>query len=54
MAADRQARLASYEADIAGLADSREGLLGEVEDQLTATRREGCRQGRQAGDRLFV
>ena len=38
---DRQARLASYEADIAGLADSREGLLGEVEDQLTATRREG-------------
>jgi len=38
---DRQARLASYEADIAGLTDSRTGLLGEVDDQLTATRREG-------------
>jgi F-type H+-transporting ATPase subunit b len=37
----RQARLAGLEGDIDGLADSRQGLLGEVDEQLTAARREG-------------
>ncbi len=37
----RQARLASLEGDITGLADSRQGVLGEVDEQLTAARREG-------------
>jgi F-type H+-transporting ATPase subunit b len=37
----RQARLAALEGDIDGLSDSRQGLLGEVDEQLTAARREG-------------
>jgi F-type H+-transporting ATPase subunit b len=37
----RLARLAGLEGDIDGLADSRQGLLGEVDEQLTAARREG-------------
>lgn len=37
----RQARLSSLEGDITGLADSRQGVLGEVDEQLTAARREG-------------
>ena len=37
----RQARLASLEGDLTGLADSRQGVLGEVDEQLTAARREG-------------
>lgn len=38
---ERQARLASLEADIGQLADSQSGLLRQVEEQLTAARREG-------------
>jgi F-type H+-transporting ATPase subunit b len=48
----RQARLASLEGDINGLADNRQGVLGEVDEQLTAARREGLglREGlRQEG-----
>jgi F-type H+-transporting ATPase subunit b len=37
----RQARLAALAGDIDGLADSRQGVLGEVDEQLTAARREG-------------
>jgi F-type H+-transporting ATPase subunit b len=37
----RQARLAALEGDISGLADTRQGVLGEVDEQLTAARREG-------------
>ncbi len=37
----RQTRLAALEGDITGLADSRQGVLGEVDEQLTAARREG-------------
>ena len=49
---DRQARMTSYEADISGLTENRQGLLGEVEEQLTTARREGLglREGlRQEG-----
>jgi len=38
---DRQARLTAYEEDIAGLADNEQGILGEVDQQLAAARREG-------------
>jgi F-type H+-transporting ATPase subunit b len=38
---DRQARLTMFEEDISGLADNQQGILGEVEGQLTAARREG-------------
>lgn len=38
---DRQARLAMFEEDISGLANNRQGILGEVEEQLTTARREG-------------
>jgi|UniRef100_A0A7V6A2T0 F-type H+-transporting ATPase subunit b len=37
----RQARLAALEGDLEGLAGSRQGLLSEVDEQLTAARREG-------------
>lgn len=37
---DRQARLRAFEADLASLADSRQGLLGEVDAKLTEARRE--------------
>jgi F-type H+-transporting ATPase subunit b len=37
----RQARLAALAGDIDGLADSRQGILGEVDEQLIAARREG-------------
>jgi F-type H+-transporting ATPase subunit b len=37
----RQTRLASLAGDIDGLADSRQGILGEVDEKLTAARREG-------------
>lgn len=37
----RQARMTAYEEDIAGLADNQQGILGEVEQQLTAARRDG-------------
>jgi F-type H+-transporting ATPase subunit b len=37
----RQARLSSLEGDLTGLADNRQGVLGEVDEQLTAARREG-------------
>jgi F-type H+-transporting ATPase subunit b len=37
----RQARLAALEGDIDGLAGSRQGLLGEVDEKITAARREG-------------
>jgi F-type H+-transporting ATPase subunit b len=37
----RQARLAALEGDITGLGDSRQGVLGEVDEKLTAARREG-------------
>jgi F-type H+-transporting ATPase subunit b len=46
----RQARLAALEGDITGLADSRQGILGEVDEQLTASRREGL--GLREGLRL--
>jgi F-type H+-transporting ATPase subunit b len=48
----RQARLASFEEDITGLAGNRQGILGQVDEQLTAARREGLglREGlRQEG-----
>ena len=48
----RQARLASFEENIAGLADNQQGILGQVDEQLTAARREGLglREGlRQEG-----
>ena len=48
----RQARLASFEEDITGLADNQQGILGRVDEQLTAARREGLglREGlRQEG-----
>jgi len=38
---DRQARLTLFEEDISGLANNRQGILGEVDDQLTMARREG-------------
>ncbi|MEJ2090604.1 MAG: ATP synthase F0 subunit B [Syntrophobacterales bacterium] len=37
----RQARLTGYEEDIAGLEDNQQGVLGEVDQQLAAARREG-------------
>lgn len=37
----RQARMAAFAADISGLADNQQGILGEVDAQLTAARREG-------------
>ena len=37
----RQARLASFEEDISELADDQQGILGQVDEQLTAARREG-------------
>jgi F-type H+-transporting ATPase subunit b len=37
----RQARLVEFENDIAGLGDNQQGILGEVDEQLTAARREG-------------
>jgi F-type H+-transporting ATPase subunit b len=37
----RQTRLAALEGDITGLADSRQGVLGEVDEKLNAARREG-------------
>ena len=48
----RQARLAALEGDITGLAGNRQGVLGEVDEQLTQARREGLgmREGlRQEG-----
>jgi|UniRef100_A0A7C3Z294 F-type H+-transporting ATPase subunit b len=38
---DRQARMSSLEGDIAGLAENRQGILGKVDEELTAARREG-------------
>ncbi|MGQ9688081.1 MAG: F0F1 ATP synthase subunit B family protein [Desulfobaccales bacterium] len=38
---ERQACLVRLEEDISGLARNQQGILGEVEDQLTAARREG-------------
>jgi len=49
---DRQNRLAAYEVKLSVLADNREGVLGEVDEKLTAARREGLglREGlRQEG-----
>ncbi len=49
---DRKVRLTALEGDIVGLADSRLGVLEEVDEQLTAARREGLglREGlRQEG-----
>jgi F-type H+-transporting ATPase subunit b len=37
----RQARMTAYEEDIAGLADNQQGILGEVDQQLAAARRDG-------------
>ena len=37
----RLARLSALEGDIVGLAGSREGVLGEVDEQLLAARKEG-------------
>jgi F-type H+-transporting ATPase subunit b len=37
----RQARLTSFEEDITGLADNRQGILGKVDEELTTARREG-------------
>jgi len=37
----RKARLASFEEDIAGLAENRQGILGKVDEELTQARREG-------------
>ena len=37
----RQARMIAYEEDISGLADNQQGILGEVEQQLAAARRDG-------------
>ncbi|MFZ2088059.1 MAG: hypothetical protein WAU47_05755 [Desulfobaccales bacterium] len=48
----RQARLASFEEDIFGLGDNRQGILGKVDEELVAARREGLglREGlRQEG-----
>jgi F-type H+-transporting ATPase subunit b len=38
---ERQARLNAYEDEIAGLGDNQQGILGEVDQQLAAARREG-------------
>ncbi len=38
---ERQAKLSMLEEDISGLANNQQGVLGEVEEQLTAARREG-------------
>jgi F-type H+-transporting ATPase subunit b len=38
---DRQARLTSFEDDIFRLGDTQQGILGEVDEQLAAARREG-------------
>ena len=38
---ERQARLTAYEDEIAGLGDNQQGILGEVDQQLAAARREG-------------
>ncbi len=49
---DRQARLTSFEDDISRLGDTQQGILGEVDEQLAAARREGLglREGlRQEG-----
>ena len=37
----RQARLSALEGDIGQLADTRQGVLGEVDEQLLAARKEG-------------
>jgi F-type H+-transporting ATPase subunit b len=37
----RQARMATLEDEISGLADNQQGILGEVDAQLAAARREG-------------
>jgi len=57
---DRQARLTLFEEDISGLANNRQGILGEVDDQLTMARREGLglreslrQQGSQAESSLL-
>jgi F-type H+-transporting ATPase subunit b len=57
---DRQARLTLFEEDISGLANNRQGILGEVEEQLTGARREGLglreslrQQGSQAESSLL-
>lgn len=52
---DRQTRLRAYESDLASLADSRQGLLGEVDAKLTEARREalGLRERlRQEGSQV--
>ena len=38
---ERRAREASFEQDFAGLADNRQGILGKVDEELIAARREG-------------
>jgi F-type H+-transporting ATPase subunit b len=38
---DRKARYESFQDDIAGLGDRREGILGQVDEELNAARREG-------------
>jgi len=38
---ERQARLNMFEEDISGLGNNRQGILGEVDEQLTAARRAG-------------
>jgi|UniRef100_A0A7C5AKW7 F-type H+-transporting ATPase subunit b len=37
---ERQSRLQAYETDLATLAETRQGLLGEVDEKLTEARRE--------------
>ncbi len=52
MLLERRARLSSFEEDITGLADNRQGILGKVDEELTQARREGLglREGlRQEG-----
>jgi len=49
---DRKARYEAFQDDIAGLADKQAGILGQVDEELTAARREGLglREGlRQEG-----
>ena len=38
---ERQARMTMFEEDISGLADTQQGVLGEVDAQLAEARREG-------------
>lgn len=52
---DRRARQNTFEEDISGLTDNRQNILGEVEEQLTAARREGLglrEQLRQEGSQV--